>query len=507
MGKRMATKEAKQGRSSIATGDDSVELPLSPISGFTADRKRWLILALFSSFSFCNATQWICYSPVVDEAKASFNMTSFQVNFLSMIFTIVYPLGSYATCHTLDRLGLKMNLIIGNVLNVMGAGLKVVAGFAAPSFGLLFVAQTINAIAQLFILSVPPFLAAQWFPSKERTLATSIAAMSNNIGVACALLLPPIIVGDQPGSSLPGFRRMFGLQLAISSLVLLATLPVPKKPHTPPSFAAKASSDAKARSSVQSHSVATGGSVNGVATSCDEASLLSDSGGEKGLLLQTKELLLRNGEFRITMLASGSGIGSMWAFSTVLAQLFQPFGVSEAVAGQAGFFSLIGGTVFAAVVGFMIDRHRVYKPPMIGLMITASGFLVMTFFALTTQSGAFSVIAYTLSGCAQNAALPVFFEYGLECTFPVPEAITSTLIMLASNALSCIFILVASAILGNNPNKHQATLVILILAGIVGAAGFSCFLLKNKLVRKEYEHTQACEEDAKRASTIRSTGA
>lgn len=41
-------------------------------------------------------------------------------------------------------------------------------------FAFVMIGQTLNAIAQGFILAVPPKLAQNWFGSNERTFATSM---------------------------------------------------------------------------------------------------------------------------------------------------------------------------------------------------------------------------------------------------------------------------------------------------------------------------------------------
>lgn len=54
--------------------------------------------------------------------------------------------------------------------------------------------QVLNALAQLFVLSTPPLIAAQYFEPHQRAFATAVASTSNNIGNAIALAIPPIIV-------------------------------------------------------------------------------------------------------------------------------------------------------------------------------------------------------------------------------------------------------------------------------------------------------------------------
>jgi hypothetical protein len=77
----------------------------------------------------------------------------------------------------LDKKGLRVVAICGCFLNALGAWLKV-ACVSSDRFAVLMFAQTVCAIAQIFILGLPARLAAVWFGPNEVSTATSIGVFS-----------------------------------------------------------------------------------------------------------------------------------------------------------------------------------------------------------------------------------------------------------------------------------------------------------------------------------------
>jgi MFS family permease len=440
------------------------------------DKKRWIVLAVFSCFSASNAIQYASFGPVVDQAKSEFSMRAIEVNALSLSYGSSYALLGFLGCGTLERLGLTKNLFIGNVLNVIGALLKFVAPLAVPHFWILMIAQIFNAFAQLFMLSVPPLLASQWFPTTERTVATAIASMANNVGTALGMILPPLIVLN---SSTPreGFIWMFLMQLIICVVLAILTFLLPAHPSVPPSEEAEV-------------------------VAAEESALIGTPEEHKSewqkllaILRAAKTLLVTNSTFRWLLLGSSVPIAAGWALSTVLAQLMLPFGVSETIAGWAGFASLIAGTICAFFFGMYIDRKRRYKGPILLLLaaasVTLAVMLIGMYFGNQNAAIASAVIFYTLCGTFSNAIIPVFLEYAMECTFPAPESISSTAIMVFSNALAFVSILVASAVLGNTPGRSEATAAICIFIGAFAFGGVACIFMPDD--RRRFNHEQAAK--------------
>ena len=60
----------------------------------------------------------------------------------------------------------------------------------------------LNGMAGVVVFSAPSAVSSAWFPPGERTTATGIAIVFNNLGNAVSFLLAPAIVPDPPNNRL-----------------------------------------------------------------------------------------------------------------------------------------------------------------------------------------------------------------------------------------------------------------------------------------------------------------
>ena len=82
--------------------------------------------------------------------------------------------------YILDSCGLRVNNVAGCAINALGAWLKCTA-VSPARFPLLMAAQTLCGSAQIFIVSLPPRLAAVWFGPNEVSTATAIGVFGNQV--------------------------------------------------------------------------------------------------------------------------------------------------------------------------------------------------------------------------------------------------------------------------------------------------------------------------------------
>ena len=73
-------------------------------------------------------------------------------------------------------------MLLGSLGTCLGSWIKVFATGQAY-FPLLFAGQTIVAISQIFILGIPPQLAATWFPSNQVSSACAIGVFGNQVNI------------------------------------------------------------------------------------------------------------------------------------------------------------------------------------------------------------------------------------------------------------------------------------------------------------------------------------
>ena len=130
---------------------------------------RWGMLAIFCSLTFINAVLWICFSPIAVYTQRFYGVSLTAVNMLSVIFMLLYAPGSYLAVHLVGSTpgGLRTCIVVGAVLNAVGAWLRYASAWLAPATGaaagwgyaLLLVGQALPALAQPLFTNVPAKLA------------------------------------------------------------------------------------------------------------------------------------------------------------------------------------------------------------------------------------------------------------------------------------------------------------------------------------------------------------
>lgn len=73
-----------------------------------------------------------------------------------------------------------MTLLIGSLGTAAGAWVKVLS-VAPDRFYVALIGQTIAAVSQVFVLSVPPNIAATWFGPDQVSSACSIGVFGNQV--------------------------------------------------------------------------------------------------------------------------------------------------------------------------------------------------------------------------------------------------------------------------------------------------------------------------------------
>lgn len=499
------------------------------------DPHRWAALIIFTLFSFTNAFQWVTFASIESSARVYFFLNTFQLNLLSMIFMIIYIVFVFFTCTTFELWGVRKGLLIGTGLNALGSILKLEPGLSYPSFTSMMIPQTINAVAQLFVLSTPPLLAAQYFREDARVFANAIASTGNLLGSAAGLLVPALIVRDAVKSQ---FQILFGIQLGLSCVIFLACVFFLKSPMYHDGalrFSQTRSSDDSMRNpnedgpnvTCKENSAAAAAVEPSHETTHDSLSDDNKMADEKASLpypndnptsdpdanssqrtgcwekirssgqwkvsvevIQTLKTLFTNRDFMFLLGAFCITTGSIWSIASVLAQVYSPFGISEIFAGISGAGNVVVGTVVAYLVGLWVDRYHRYKYPiiicLIGSLIVMVSFIVILFKAppYTSLMTGLCVFFVIFAGVFQITAVPLCFEFAMEITYPLTESVPGAVMMACSNLTSLIMVVVASVIIGDGvPSQSAATYVIILIVG-VSSLGLLCSCFPREVLRR-----------------------
>ncbi|KAH9518549.1 hypothetical protein Btru_017124 [Bulinus truncatus] len=378
-------------------------------SGFKVYTQRWLLLIIIALINFTNALIWIIFSPVTDKTAGYYNITIMDVNWLSLVFLIASVPSGFFASWMLDTIGLRASIIFSAWLNLMGSLLRnlTIYNFVSndAKYPVLLTGQTVAAVGQTFIMFTPAKVAALWFADNQRALATTLASMSNPLGILAANIMSPYIVTEN--NDIP---KMLWICSGVSFLgVLLSMVFIQRSvPPTPPSPSAAAQSEP--------------------------------------FFLGIKKLL-KNGAFWLLTFSVGGGLALFTANTTFLEQILCPQNYNNSFAGLCGALMISSGIIGAFIAGLIADKTKKFSE------VTKIGFCLSTlcsiaFVQLARIRGQEVAVAasITMFGFFGFAIYPTALEMAVEITYPVAEATSTGIIFLSGQIQGIIMMLVAQFI-------------------------------------------------------------
>ncbi|XP_017790725.1 PREDICTED: uncharacterized MFS-type transporter C09D4.1-like isoform X1 [Habropoda laboriosa] len=353
-------------------------------------KRRWLILMIFVLYSASNAMQWIQYSIIANIVMFYYQVSDMMVDMTSLIYMITYIPLIFPASYLLDRFGLRLAVVMGAVGTALGSWIKVFS--VDPSrFWVTLVGQTMVAVSQTFVLSVPARLAAVWFGPDQVSSACSIGVFGNQLGIAIGFLFPPMLVQNSNDREISGreLQVMFYIVAAFTTVILLLILLFFKsEPPLPPSPAQAVQREAES-------------------TECFFVSV---------------KKLITNAGYLLLLLSYGINVGVFYAISTLLNRIvLKYFPNHEEDAGRIGLTIVCAGMLGSVVCGIVLDKTHKFKETTLGVYLLS--FLGMIIFTFTLDSSSIYVLYITagLLGFFMTGYLPVGFEFAAELTYPEPE--------------------------------------------------------------------------------------
>jgi ACS family hexuronate transporter-like MFS transporter len=150
---------------------------------------RWRIVVLLFFATTINYIDRQVLGILAPELQNLFNWSESDYGFIIMAFQIAYAIGLLTTGSILDRIGTKRGfsiaIILWSLAGMAHAAARSVFTFAVARFA-LGIGESANFPAAVKTV-------AEWFPKKERALATGIFNSGPNVGAILTPLIIPII--------------------------------------------------------------------------------------------------------------------------------------------------------------------------------------------------------------------------------------------------------------------------------------------------------------------------
>jgi len=157
----------------------------------TVGNYRWVIVALLFFATTINYLDRQIIGLLKPTLTAQLHWTETDYSHIVMAFTASYALGLLLFGNFIDKIGTKLGYSVSLVIWSLAA---IGHAFARSTFG-FGVARSALGIGEGGNFPAAIKTVAEWFPKKERALATGIFNSGANIGAVCAPIIVPWILG------------------------------------------------------------------------------------------------------------------------------------------------------------------------------------------------------------------------------------------------------------------------------------------------------------------------
>lgn len=450
LSERMGEKEGEfaqdaQHANDLATSAGPIELSSKANyidrSDIKPTRKRYLILLLFCLHSAINAMQWIYLSSITNIVSQFYRVDNMAINWTSMVYMLVYIPLVVPSTWLFERMGMRNSILLGSLGTTLGSLIKCFC--CQPNrFTLLMFGQTLVAASQLFVLSVPPRLAAVWFPDHQVSLANACGVFGNQLGIAMGFVLPPLVLGEESVTSLThtqsGLLVLFvAIALCSALTTLLIALLFDQSPSKAPGLARLQQikrENARAEAGVLPLVLDSSASSHNCPTTLDKSSQHLPNNLNSNTFGALLYDLLTDLNFVLLMTSYGLNVGVFYAISTVLNQMISPGWPANAntLVGRLGLLMIIAGMFGSVISGFILDKTRRYR--LVNTSLYALSLVSLLVFALTIEQrhSATLHLSAILLGYFMTGYLFIGYEMSNEITWPRPESVTAGLLNLSA---------------------------------------------------------------------------
>ena len=349
------------------------------------DRARWLVLLLFCLAAASNAFMFMSVASIASIAEEYYGSSAAEVNGVAQALYAGYILFVPVVMAVSRKLGLRGTVVAAGLLNAAGA---VVRALPAEHLEWVTWGSAIAGVGLALMLGLPTWISVAWFPAKERTTSTAVAALATQAGLALGYLVPPVAV-KEGGEALPWLHAW----TAAACVLVAATIALLFRKEPAP------------------------------------AAIPTLSGGTLRLLCSAKLLA--------AALQFGVATSIYWTLAVVLSEaLADTNKYSASEVGAIGSIYLFLGIVGMSGAGILLDRFR--TPPFKRFIVVclALSSLLMGLFAWAVEQddffGTIAVVSGAL-GLVLPALQPAYLELAAEYHSPdLPEEVSGSLLYLAA---------------------------------------------------------------------------
>ncbi|KAI8423633.1 hypothetical protein MSG28_012694 [Choristoneura fumiferana] len=375
---------------------EEVEVKLYP--------QRWYMLALYVFYMVCNSSQWLQYSIIPKAVSKFYGISNWHVNLTSLVMMACYLPLALPAASLMDRISLRWTAILGSTGTALGSGIKLFS--ATPSgFYVTLVGQTVVAISQVLMLSVPQKLSSIWFGEREVSSACSMGVFGFQFGLVVGFFLPPLLVSDHEDQKDIGddlFKMFIFFAVASGTVAVLVVFTFKAKPDLPPTLS-QARSRAETKTDFRTY-------------------------------IETLKRIFSQRHLLALFIFTGINNGCFNGLSTLLSQIFlNYFPGKEDTAGNIGVIMIVFGMSASVAYGFILDRTKKFKFILVMIYyMSAVAMATFTLLLVFNKTVWVMFVGAAFVGTFLCGFTAVSFDVATELTYPESELIVGTIMNMMS---------------------------------------------------------------------------
>eukprot|EP00347_Sterkiella_histriomuscorum_P019206 403342532 len=354
-------------------------------------KRRWIVLTSFSLALVALGQGMATCVTIAPLLMTFYKLTTFEANLANLLYLIMYVPFNFVQIIIQKQYGLRVSVIIGAIVTVVGSWLRLFIGIT--DFYMLLVGASIAAMGQPFLMNNPSKVASNWFGDKERGIATAIGSMSVPIGMLFSFVLPNAFISNDDVADIPNGIRKFEIYLLVQTIIItIFSLPaiilMKEEPPSPPSV-----------------------------VSYDNANKMGMGEGLKELI-GNKNYLLLFFSFNFIYGIHGS-------LGATIASIASQYGYGVNASSTMCFVYLFGGIFNSFFLGTMLDKYQNFRKLVIIICAMSLITCCIHIVALPTGNVLFESVAMMLVGASVLPITSISYSFAVELTYPIPETMTN----------------------------------------------------------------------------------
>ncbi len=161
--------------------------------------RRFYVLVTASLIVMLNNSIFVAFSPISNLVIEFFGVSVFWSNSLTWVTVVSDCALAVPAIWIVHRFGCRRVFLLSSTLNFLSCAVRFFGSFSSSSstyFVLLLIGQSLAAIAQPMLNSVPPQVSGDSFDSTERSFATAVIGTSSLVGLGVGYALFGFMVTD-----------------------------------------------------------------------------------------------------------------------------------------------------------------------------------------------------------------------------------------------------------------------------------------------------------------------